>query len=188
MLVTGIKRETLGADVVFYVYAILSSNFFLDKFEGALYSTSTWPKIPIFKGDTFRELALLGRKIAECEKNITGDPARACEILPGNGIRLQNSEINVPAGTIILNGDDSQRYVVDGLGSACLGHSISGYSVFEEYLKRNKWAYLNRNFTNKDVLRLYSLNDALSSQFELIRQADRLIEDALEKQELIEPP
>lgn len=185
---SGVESKTLGADVVFYVYAVLSSGFFLGKFEGALYSTLSWPKIPVFKGPVFTDLASLGKQIAECEKEIRADPARTCEVLPDDGIRLKKYEIGAPDGTVKIFGHDSQCYALGRFNSPCLEHTISGYAVFDEYLKRNKWAYLRRNFTNEDVLKLYALNDALSRQFGLIRQADRLIKDALEKQELIKPP
>lgn len=184
---SGIGSESLGTGVVFYVYAVLSSKFYLKRFEGALYSTGRWPKIPMFGGATFAELSSLGRQIAECEEAHV-EPARGSKILPNDGIRLKRYEINIPDGTITLHDNGRQRYVLDGFKHPCLEHTISGYSVFGEYLKRNKWAYLRRNFTNDDVHKLYMLNETLSRQLELIRQADRLIESALGTQELIIPP
>ncbi|MCE2498712.1 MAG: hypothetical protein J4F28_06975 [Nitrosopumilaceae archaeon] len=185
---SGVGSKSLGADVLFYVYAVLSSGFYLERFEGALYSTGRWPKIPMFGGTTFAKLVSLGRQMAECEKDVLVDPTRESKTLSGDGIRLEKYKINAPDGTITLSGYDSRRYVLDGFDRSCLEHVISGYVVFDQYLKRNKWAYLRRNFTNEDVQKLYALNEALSRQLELISQADCLIESALEAQELINPP
>lgn len=181
------RHGVLSTDVLFYVYAILSSTFFLNEFEGALYTTGTWPKIPIFDGPTFHKLASLGRQIAECEKG-NHSPTHTYEILPCDGIRLKKYKIDVASGSIVLYSEDSKRYIITNLDSKCLKHSISGYRVFSEWLKRNKWAYLNRNFTNQDVSTLHSINDALLEQFKLIKRADRVIKDALKSQKLIEPP
>jgi len=57
--------------IIFYVYAVLCSNTYLDRFEGALYQTAgEWPRIP-FPQDlkAFNRLADLGKKLAECERD-----------------------------------------------------------------------------------------------------------------------
>ena len=184
----GIDSDTVGMDVVFYVYAILSSDAYLDTFEGVLYSNSIRPKIPIFKNPTFDRLASLGKAIAKCEEETRPDPMRACDALPKNGLQLKECEFDLLTGTITLLDYNSKRYTISGFDGACLQHSISGYGVFKEYIKRCKWPYLNRFFTNDDVLKLYSLNDALLKQFRLIDRVNHLIKSALDKHELITPP
>jgi predicted helicase len=68
----NIPETEAAKEIVFYVYAILCSQVYLDEFEGALFTVNQSDKrarVPFIKdSDKFLAISALGKKIAELEK------------------------------------------------------------------------------------------------------------------------
>lgn len=67
-----LDEDTVATTMIFYTYAILCSQVYLDEFEGALFTVNRAdmsPRIPIVESaEVFQKLVSLGNRIAELEK------------------------------------------------------------------------------------------------------------------------
>ncbi|MDE1831597.1 MAG: N-6 DNA methylase [Thaumarchaeota archaeon] len=178
----GCNPKTVDDDIALYVYAVLTSNFYLDRFEGALFTTSgDWPRIPIPSDmGNFEKMCSIGRKLAYLEDNSKLIKFKNKQnILPVNGIKLKNYSVNESSGTIELKDYEGKSYLLTDLERNVLACQISGYNVFNEWIKRHTWPYLRKNFTNKAVNDLYLLSHRIKLQFDLIEQADNVLSNML---------
>lgn len=173
----------LAQKVVFYVFAILCSPYYLRRFSGDLFHTAgDWPKIPFAKDRSlFDKIAAIGQNLAELERNpathnLIDSLKRAEKALPSNEIALSGFKINAEAGSITLRSADGTTYLLPGLPSDILSLKISGYDVIQEWLKWHTKPYLTRAFRHEDGLDLLRLISALSHQQSTITELGSHVE------------
>lgn len=182
----GANPDTVEKDIVFYVYAVLVSNVYLDEFEGALYSTAgNWPRIPFPSNcDTFEQVSLLGKALAELEKSdgeiFTPSKDSTFSQFEGKEFSLKEYKIDNESKTITLVDEENKTYTLTDIDRECLSYTVSGYQVILEWLKRYSSVYLRRKIIYEDFKELFTLIVKIKKQFDLIERIDIQIKSLLE--------
>ena len=176
------KRET-ARSFVFYVYAILCSQVYLDEFEGALFTVNQSDKrarVPIVKDkETFDKIVEYGIRLAELEKidyepeNILGyDYDSLIEKIP-SGFKLSNSihpfdEEN--ESLVLTDGRDKIKVYCP----VELQHlNISGYDVIKSvWLKFNSYNFTHCEFTKADMKALLDFLNTIEMHSKIVAELD----------------
>lgn len=188
----GIDGVALSTEVVFYVYAILCSQVYLDEFEGALFTVSRAdmrPRIPIVNNaDVFKQLAKLGRKVAELEKidyvpqNHAGyDYASVKAMVPPN-FKLSWTKASQPFDeeneTITLS--DNQTIITIPCPREVQRINISGYDLIKNvWMKFNSYNFTHCVFTADDMESLLNLVNKLLEYTCLVGEIDTIMHDVI---------
>ena len=182
----------LATELVFYVYAVLCSQVYLDEFEGALLTVSRSdlrPRIPIVNNkNVFVELCELGRKIAFLEK---------IDYEPRNLASFDYAAIKgqVPAGFMLSWGKSTQPFdeeketltITDGKTDIIVHCpldvqrlNIGGYEVIKNvWLKFNSYEFTHCHFTQDDMGALLNLINKLLEYIELVGDVDTIMHDII---------
>lgn len=192
------RLGTTDQEVVFYVYGILCSDTFLDRFEGALYSVSgsdNMPRIP-FPNDRsqFLEISNLGKKLALLEK-----PQEEQEItlddFHNNLLQLFNREFNLTSFKIneedleiTLCGESNNFVVLRPIKQEVLKFSVAGYNVIQQWLKLYSFRYSRSTFTSNDFSSFVKLLQTLKSQISIVNELDALVDVILDNTESLTTP
>lgn len=180
-------------NLVFYVYAILCSQTYLDEFEGALFTVNQSDKrarVPIVADRAiFEQIVSLGKQLAELEKvdyqpdNLLHfDYDTICTQIP-RGFHLQNSSHP-------FDEDNEQLLLSDGhtvisidcpLGLQKL--NISGYDIIKNvWLKFNSYNFTHCEFTPDDARKLLNFLNTLEMHTRLVAQIDDVVATVLNGQ------
>lgn len=186
-------------ELVFYVYAILCSQAYLDEFEGALFTVNQSDKrarVPIVNNaEVFTHLCGLGKELAELEK---------ADYKPENLLEFDYELIKakIPKGFHLANSvhpfDEENEKLVLTDGKAGIEIScpielqrlnISGYDVVKNvWLKFNSYNFTHCDFTGEDVVRLLDFLNILAMHRTVVDKIDDIVIQVLsEKIDLIEP-
>ena len=191
------SANKLVNEVVFYTFAVLCSQVYLDTFEGALFTmnqSDNRARVPFVQDKSvFLQLAMLGKQLAQLERvdyvpdNVLGlDYEALLAQLPDN-FQLQNT----------LQPFDEERELLllsDGVVQIevpCLlslqKKNISGYDVIKNaWLKFHSYAFTHCAFTREDFLSLLYLLNTLAVHEQLVVQIDCVVYDMMqEKYEFI---
>ncbi len=174
----NISKTEIASLLTFYCYAILSSNSYLNSFEGALHGVAgNWPKIPITKDKSlFLIISELGKKLAEIEKaeyTIPNIPMPEGELtyykydFKKNTINLRDD-----AGNILKQFPDLDPKVIT--------FKVSGYNVIKEWLKIHSYQYYRRSLQIEKILELETLIAKIHLYIKLVEQLDLKVEKILE--------
>jgi len=192
-ILLGIGGIDLATEVVFYIYAVLCSQVFLDEFEGALFTVSRSdmrPRIPIVNdAEVFKQLASLGQKVAELEKR---------DYLPHNVVKYNYDEIKlqVPQNFRLLwtrtiqtfDEDNETITLTDGQTNITIPCpldaqrlNISGYEVIKNaWMKFNSYDYTHCAFTAEDMEEFLNLINKLIEYVELVGKIDMLMHNIID--------
>ena len=192
--------ELLGADdvdltteIVFYTFAVLCSQVYLDEFEGALFTVNRSdmrPRIPIINNaEAFRQLASLGRKVAELEKrdylprNIAEYDYEAIKSQVPQNFRLLWTRAIQPFDedneTITLTDGHTNITIPCPLDAQRI--NIAGYEVIKNaWMKFNSYDFTNCNFAADDMEGLLNLINKLLESVELVGEIDILMHDVID--------
>lgn len=168
--------------IVYYTYAILSSDAFLNMFEGALFTVAgTWPRIPIC-GDKelFCSLAERGKALAmlereDCDLEV---PEHIMEFDPrfDQPFKLKKYDIDNDQSRLVLSGEDKDGGKVDlyvgPLRRGLVSLQISGYSVVSQWLKFHSYRYTRAEFTKEQYVKLLRLLARLERRMQIIDDLD----------------
>lgn len=179
------KADT-AKDIVFYVFAVLCSQIYLDEFEGALFTVNQSDKrarVPLVGDkDVFEQITLLGKRIAELEKNgYTPDNIlkynydKLMNELP-HGFQLKNSfhPFDEENELLLLSDGDTTIPILCPLSLQRL--NISGYAVIKAvWLKFNSYDYTHCEFTKDDMKRLLNFLNTLAIHERLVKKLDEVI-------------
>ena len=190
--------ECPDQEILFYVYAIMCSSVYLEKFEGVLYGPSNPndpARIPITSDVGLRtQISDLGRRIAEAEKEDFDVPIVDSLVMswnaPTRGIQLKNSTVGDEAESLVLtlnNEANVASAVITGVPSRAVALSIAGHNVINKWLREREFRYLRRNFKETDLNALARLISRIEFQLDLIGEVDELLKGILETQELHAP-
>lgn len=186
-------------ELVFYVYAILCSQAYLDEFEGALFTVNQSDKrarVPIVNNaEVFTHLCGLGKELAELEK---------ADYKPENLLEFDYEFIKakIPKGFHLANSvhpfdEENEKLVLTdgkvGIEISCPIElqrlNISGYDVVKNvWLKFNSYNFTHCDFTGEDVVRLLDFLNILAMHRTVVDKIDDIVIQVLsEKIDLIEP-
>ncbi|RAV16980.1 hypothetical protein DQP55_02900 [Mycolicibacterium sp. GF69] len=182
-------------DAIFYVYAVMSSEIYLDTFESRIYQPSdpdNPPRIPVADDPEIREhIAELGRRAAECE--------RPSEALQDMGIdtswsddldelKVERYSVDPDAGTVIISGPGGASVTITNVPSYVLTLRISGHDVVDKWLRERSYPYLRRAFRKYDLTLFVDLLTRISRQLEVLTEVSTLLDDVLVAGQLLPPP
>lgn len=184
------SEEDAAKDVVFYVFAILCSQTYLDEFEGALNTVNqsgNRARVPFVNNrDVFYQIVSLGREIAELEKsdyspeNILGyDYETLMDSVPAD-FYLQNSakpfdEENEEL--LLSNGTDEIRVYCPIMLQQL---NISGYDVIKNsWLKFNSYNFTHCGFNRDDMRKLLDFLNTLATHARYVSRLDAIVHEVL---------
>lgn len=173
----SLEAETVINHLTFYSYAILSSRFYLQAFEGKLFSVSgEWPRIPITKNQrAFNVIANLGKKLAKLETNNN----QKTDTLPDN-TSLIYYKYSLENNSILLM--DKRRNIVKefiDIPDEVLFFRVSGYYIIKEWLKLHSYPYFQKGLSSTDLLELETLITKIGSYIEITQDLDELVEEVI---------
>jgi hypothetical protein len=183
----------LSTEVVFYTFAVLCSQVYLDEFEGALFTvnrSNMRPRIPMVNDSAiFHQLADLGRKIAELEKKY---------YTPQNLVGFDYDEIKsqVPRDFKLLwtramqpfDEDNETITLTDGRVNITIPCpldaqrlNIAGYEVIKNaWMKFNSYDFTHCSFTSDDMGGLLDLINKLLEYVQLVGEIDVVMHGVIE--------
>lgn len=162
---------------VFYVFAMLSSDAFLDEFEGALFTasdSSKRPRIPVVSDwEIFNNIAAFGKDLANLEH-----PSYEVELRPGYAdledkfsteFNLGRFRIDAAAEKIDLFADSGALAVdLHPIPKSVLSFEVSGYNVVQQWLKYNSYRYTRASFGAPQYKALLDLLNRIELQSVII--------------------
>lgn len=182
--------------VLFYLYAVMSSQSYLDAFEGALYVTSnpnSPHRIPVASDDVVRvRLANLGEQLANCEREdfVSQQEDKISVSWPDNfsGAQLKTYEYQDSTSSLLLKSESSTFASLLNVPSSAFETRIAGHAVVEKWLRERCFQYLRRDFSLADAQELKGLIGKISLQNSLLtEQIDPLVSEMLSTGSLINP-
>jgi type I restriction-modification system DNA methylase subunit len=195
----AIDDFSASEEMVFYTFATLCSQVFLDKFEGALFTMNRAdrrPRIPVVEdAEAFMRLSSLGRKLAELEKddyipdNLAGYNYAAIKSQVPRNFKLQfnKTAFDEERETIALTDGAVEISLFCPLATQRV--VISGYEVIKNvWLKFNSYDYTHCPFTQEDMESFLNLVNKLLEYIRLVGEADSLAHEIIAgKYPLIQP-
>ena len=178
-------------EIVFYVYAVMCSQVYLDDFEGALFTLNQSDKrarVPVVSvRDTFLEIAGIGRSIAELEKvdfepeNILGfDYETLMKSVPV-GFQLKNVTHPFDSDNEVLLLSDGVKTIEIYCPLSLQRLNISGYDVIKAvWLKFNSYDFTHCEFTKTDMKRLLDFLNTIAMHEKYVKRLDEVIAPILE--------
>jgi type I restriction-modification system DNA methylase subunit len=188
----GVEGVELTSEVVFYTFAVLCSQVYLDEFEGALFTinrSDMRPRIPMVNdAEIFRQLGGLGRKVAGLEKH---------DYVPRNLVKYDYNAIKsqVPQNFRLLwtrtiqpfDEDNETITLTDGRTNITIPCpldaqriSIAGYEVVKNvWMKFNSYDFTHCAFTADDMESFLNLINKLLEYVELVGEIDMLMHDVI---------
>lgn len=187
----GIPPDNVAVEIVFYTFAVLCSQVYLDEFEGALFTVNhadMRPRIPIVgNDDVFRRLSNLGRNVAELEKRDHVPENRMefdfdfikSQIPPGFRLNFNNQPFDEEREVLILSNGTTQIEIPCPLEAQRV--NIAGYDVIKNvWLKFNSFDYTHCVFSDDDIMDLLNLINKLMKYIELVGEIDIVMHDVIE--------
>jgi predicted helicase len=186
-------------DYIFYIYAILSSNYYQGAFYGKLFSSSNPGdpiRIPILAQQADRDaITLLGRELAEFENfsvDLKKSSTSSFKVISNFTVGQEDFSlkiVNYDNKNEVLNlmDEGSNQISILGINEDIYGLQISGHIVLERWLQYRKFAYLNRGLVPSDVDELLDLLERISGQFDRIAKIDKFLLKTLSASNVIAP-
>lgn len=183
---TGMSEEIATQEIVFYVYAVMCSQVYLDNFEGALFTVNQSDKrarVPVVADkDVFLEIVEMGKRMAELEKvdfkpeNILDfDYDYLTKSVPV-GFQLKNSTYPFDAERELLLLTDGNITIEVYCPLSLQRLNISGYDVIKAvWLKFNSYDFTHCEFTNEDMKRLLDFLNTIAMHEKYVEKLDEII-------------
>ena len=183
----------LATEVVFYTFAVMCSQVYLDEFEGALFTVNRSdlrPRIPIVGNvDIFRRFAELGRKVAELERNdyspqnLAGYDYNAIKAQVPRDFKLSWTRAIQP-----FDEENETATLTDGRTDITISCpldvqrlNIAGYEVVKNaWMKFNSYDFTHCAFTAEDMGVFLDLVNKLLEYVELVGEIDVIMHDVIE--------
>ena len=188
---TGMTETEAAKEIVFYVFAVMCSQVYLDDFEGALFTVNQSDKrarVPIVSDkDTFFKIAGIGRSIAELEKvdfkpeNILNfDYESLMQSIP-TGFKLKNVTHPFDPDKELLLLTDGTKTVEIYCPLSLQRLNISGYDVIKAvWLKFNSYDFTHCEFTKDDMKRLLDFLNTIAMHEKYVEKLDEIVAPILE--------
>lgn len=165
-------------EITFYSYAILSSEFYLQTFQGILFSVAgEWPRIPITKDKpTFHAIARLGQKLAHLESKNEKDSEMSSDetIITYYNYKIEKNCVKL----VNLSGGIEKVY--NDIPDEVLTFNVSGYNVVKEWLKLYSFPYYRKGLSMKELVEFETLITKIKYYQEIIVELDVLVEEVID--------
>jgi hypothetical protein len=190
-LLSRIDPKVSSEDVVYYVYGILSSTAYLNKFIGTLFSVSDTENIPrvpfVYDKDLFHMIKTKGKELAELERSeliSVISPKFDCYMsLYTVPFELVKYKIDSKSDKIqLFNSKNNVAISIDSVPAGVCGMKISGYGVVDQWIKFHTYPYTRMAFDYSQFRELIELLFRLENQIVIIKELDHLIEPIICKQ------
>ena len=178
--------DCIARNIVFYVYAILCSQVYLDEFEGALFTVNQSDKrarVPIVADrNVFMQVSLLGEQLAKLEKedyvpsNLLNFDYEALVSQIPSSYHLRNTThpFDVENEQLILTDGNTEIKVACPMALQTL--NISGYDIVKNvWLKFHSYDFTHCDFTADDMRNLLNLLNTLEMHTRLVAQIDDIV-------------
>lgn len=188
--IIGISEVESAFEMVFYTYAVMCSQVFLDEFEGALFTVNQSDKrarIPVVADkEIFMNISNAGRDIAELEKaeyepeNILGfDYEYLMQSVP-TGFKLKNTTHPFDEANEMLILTDGHDKIRINCPLSLQRLNISGYNIIKAvWLKFNSYEFTHCEFTRDDMKRLLNFLNTISIREKYVERIDDIISPVL---------
>lgn len=182
----GMSEETAAKKIVFYVYAVMCSQVYLDDFEGALFTVNQSDKrarVPVVSDkELFLNISEIGKSIADLEKvdfspeNILGfDYDFLMQSVPA-GFQIKNVPHPFDAENELLLLTDGNRTIKVYCPLSLQRLNISGYDVIKAvWLKFNSYDFTHCEFTGDDMRRLLDFLNTIAIHEKYVEKLDEMI-------------
>ena len=163
----GYKKQTAPEDIFYYIYSILCSNIYRQKYQEFL--KIDFPRIPFTKDyKIFKELADLGEELVslhllkskKLDKSIAKFPAK-------NSCKVKKREYNKKEERIYIN--DKQYF--SGVSKEIWNYYIGGYQVLDKWLKERQG---EKALSDDDIKHFLKVITTLSHTIDLQKEIDKL--------------
>lgn len=182
----GKSEAEVSRELIFYVYAILCSQVYLDEFEGALFTVNQTDKrarVPIVNDkDVFESVVELGEELAQLEKvdftpdNILGfDYAALMQAVPV-GFHLSNNSnpFDEENEKLILSDGTTRIELYCPMELQRL--NISGYDVIKSvWLKFHSYGFTHCDFVREDMKKLLNFLNTLATHTAIVSRIDDVV-------------
>lgn len=169
-------------EIVFYAYAVLNSDLYLQAFEGKLYSTAgEWPSIPITQNKSlFKKMTKIGREMAGIEKK-DYQSEQALAVFDND---VLNREIVIHSfslsdDNIIIRDVEGNEITSNQIPKNILHFESSGYEVVREWMKYHSFSYYRKACSKEDFEDLFNLLGRIQDFLNDIKKTDVIINDIL---------
>ena len=188
---TGKNNSEAARDIVFYVYAILCSQVYLEKFRGVLYTpnqSDARARVPIVNDkNTFEQLVQLGMSMATLEKenhNVTNllgyDYEGIIASIPTDfKLDCKAPLDELSEELVLIDGDDEIR-IHCPLYLQQL--SIAGYPTIKTWLKFNGYASTHCTMSADDTKNVLDFLNTLAMHVSYVAEVDTICQDIIDEQ------
>ena len=189
--VYDIPAEELADEIVFYSYAVLNSDLYLQTFEGKLYATAgEWPAIPIPQDKSlFEQLAFVGKEMAAIEKK-DYQSEQLLSVFDNNllGSETEIHSFSLSDDTITIKDAGDNEIKSKKISKNVLHFESSGYEVVREWMKYHSYAYYRKVCGKDEFDDLFNLLGRIMDFQKQIVKADSLMKRILTSEMILSNP
>lgn len=185
--------ECLNDAIVYYSYACLNSELYMNAFEGKLHTVAgEWASIPITANKKlFDSMVSIGMNMANIEKNDHNVSEEDLLAILGEQVSCTYGEHEVYSskcedGCIRMMDIQGRIIFAIEVPKEILAFEASGYNIIEQWLKYHSYAYYRKSCNGNDFHDLFNLIGRISIYLKLTKECDTIMENIL-KSELIKP-
>ena len=162
------KNKPTEEDIIYYIYAILHSHHYREKYEEFL--KIDFPRIPFTRNlDLFIKLRDIGKFLVDLHLMKT-------KSLRDNGVKLRGPEISPKVKTVKYTVDSrlliNREHYFEGIGPEEYNFYIGGYQVCRKWLRDRKGKVLSK----KDVQHFLNIVKIIQETITLMERIDAIIE------------
>lgn len=183
-----IPSVELVDDIVFYSYAVLNSDLYLNSFEGKLYATAgEWPAIPIPQEKSlFERMANVGKEMAAIEKK-DYQSEQAFKVFDNNFLSHETEihSFSLSDDTITIRDAGGNETKSKEISKNVLHFESSGYEVVREWMKYHSYAYYRKACGKEELEDLFNLLGRISEFMTKTHESDMIMKLILEGKFLI---
>lgn len=186
---TGLEISEAAESMVYYAYAVLCSQVYLEKFKGALFTpnqSDARARIPVVADrSVYLNIAKLGHQMASLEKEghsvanvLEYDYAGISQKIP-TGFKLSNkSYFDEQDEKLVLVSDKLQLRLDCPLYLQKL--SISGYPLIKNWIKFHSYGSTHCEFDEREAVELLDFLNTIAMHVQYVAELDIVMEDILE--------
>lgn len=195
--ITGLKQKEAERRILYYAYAVMCSQVYLEKFRGVLYTpnqSDARARIPfVANKQLFLRLSAYGEKIAKLEKadhQITNvleyDYDTICSNMPHDFKIIPKQPFDDVNEELVLQDEEKEIRIHCPLYLQKL--SIAGYEVIKTWLKFHSFACTHCTCSGDDIRELLDFLNSLAQHVRFVAEIDEIMHDVIdEKVTLISP-
>ena len=179
-----INESSIPRKVLFYIYGLLNSNLYLNRFKAELFLTAGESMPPIFfpkEKESFEAMSLLGAGLADLERHDVSNRDVLNDKFTSTFTAFNFSKfvVNLELGVIEFYGNRDAKLVISEISADVLKFAISGYNVIDTWLKFHKFSYTRTTFDSVQLKEFGYLIQSVESSINIRSQADDVLEEIM---------